>query len=653
MKKSLLMAAAAMIAAGASASDFRTVSVGDGTISSLKSGSRELVSVDGSTRAGENSMKYSVAVDPANPYNILSMNGLTKGERVYQCFEFTLDNLKLFKGAKITSINVTTGGTQNGRNTVERANLFMSHDITAAPFYKKTVTFAETALKENEFALETPYEISDDQPLYIGYYFLCNGKNEGYIPVDGYPSAEPGGLIATSAGSKWPGKKDWQNITSGYGSCCISVTVEGDNLPQNYVSILASEFPKSVTTGGKLTYKILIRNKGANDVSSLGVLTEFGSVKDEGEFNGNTMASGGVATVPVEVVCPEEGVFDVIATLSKVNGNENNSSSNTAKANVAVFSKGFDRNLLLEEATGAWCGYCPAGMVMMENIKKTYPADRCIPIAVHQGDRLEVDGYMGFIYDYISRFPMAIVNRDVQIMPTANNVLSQFKSIYDEVTGNPAYGKISVEASVDEATRMVKIDSKVTLSMSTDSPIGVSFVVVEDNLGPYSQQNYFAGGQLGFMGDWSNKPSVVETYYEDVAVAIKDYPSIPDALPKEIIKDTEYTVTGEIPVDNPGRPGLSIYNEYSDTFRVVAILTNLSNGEVINAAQVTVNNPISGVEKVEKENTEIRVENGSVVAGDEEVEVYTLDGRRTRNSALASGLYIVKAGNRTVKVLVK
>ena len=69
---------------------------------------------------------------------------------------------------------------------------------------------------------------------------------------------------------------------------------------------------------------------------------------------------------------------------------------------------------------------------------------------------------MGFIYDYISGFPMAIVNRDVQIMPTANNVLSQFKSIYDEVTGNPAYGKISVEASVDEATRMVKIDSKVT-----------------------------------------------------------------------------------------------------------------------------------------------------------------------------------------------
>ncbi len=48
--------------------------------------------------------------------------------------------------------------------------------------------------------------------------------------------------------------------------------------------------------------------------------------------------------------------------------------------------------------------------------------------------------------------------------------------------------------------------------MSTDSPIGVSFVVVEDNLGPYSQQNYFAGGQLGFMGDWSNKPSVVERH---------------------------------------------------------------------------------------------------------------------------------------------
>ena len=60
----------------------------------------------------------------------------------------------------------------------------------------------------------------------------------------------------------------------------------------------------------------------------------------------------------------------------------------SAKVLTAIFS--------FEEATGAWCGYCPAGMVMMENIKKTYPADRCIPIAVHQGDRLEVDGYMGF-----------------------------------------------------------------------------------------------------------------------------------------------------------------------------------------------------------------------------------------------------------------
>ena len=125
------------------------------------------------------------------------------------------------------------------------------------------MTFAETALKENEFALETPYEISDDQPLYIGYYFLCNGKNEGYIPVDGYPSAEPGGLIATSAGSKWPGKK--------IGRTSLPVMAHAVSLLRwratTFLRIMSAFSPrssrKSVTTGGKLTYKILIRNKGA------------------------------------------------------------------------------------------------------------------------------------------------------------------------------------------------------------------------------------------------------------------------------------------------------------------------------------------------------------------------------------------------------
>lgn len=656
MKKSLLVAAAALIAAGASASDFRTVSLGNYDIVSPENGPRELVpmEVDGSTRAGENSMKYSVAVNPTQPYTTLSFRSVAKSNRIYQCFEFTPANLKLFKGGKITSINITTGGNAKGANTVPKVNVYMSNSLGAEPFYKQTADLADEALTENVIELEEPYEITDDsKSIFIGYYFMYNGKNEGYLPVDGYVTTEPGAYIAMGEKTQWPSQKSWDSVTDLYGSLCISVTIEMENLPTDVVDVMSSSFDKSVKTGGKLAYKVLIRNKGANDVKTLSMLTEFGATKDEAPFEGVTMKPGGISQVPVEVVCPEEGIFDVIAKVSKVNGNENKSANNTATGNVAVYDKGFDRNVLLEEGTGGWCGFCPAGIVMMDNLKENYPFERFIPIAIHNGDRLEVAEYQNFLYAYISGFPGAVVNRVADLHPTANSVLSDFKTIYDDVTGNPAYGKIDVEASVNEEKQVVEITGKATLAMNCNSPVGVSFVVVQDHMGPYDQANYFSGGGYGPMGGWANKDAHVDVYYDDVAVAIKDYPSIPNALPKELEKDKEYTVTCEIPMVNKSRPSLSIYKENSETFRVVAILNNLTNGEVINSSHVKVNNPISGVEDVEIENADIRVENGAVVAGDEDVEVYTLDGRRARNSALASGLYIVKAGNRTAKVLVK
>lgn len=59
----------------------------------------------------------------------------------------------------------------------------------------------------------------------------------------------------------------------------------------------------------------------------------------------------------------------------------------------------------------------------------------------------------------------------------------------------------------------------------------------------------------------------------------------------------------------------------------------------------------TGINGVENEVT-FGIENGTVVAGGAPVEVYSIQGQRVNNSNL-HGLYVVKAGNKVAKVIVK
>lgn len=200
---------------------------------------------------------------------------------------------------------------------------------------------------------------------------------------------------------------------------------------------------------------------------------------------------------------------------------------------------------------------------------------------------------------------------------------------------------------------MINIEGKCKFSIpAKDAPFGVSYIVVEDGIGPYVQKNYYSGGSNGQMDGWESKGASVSTIYDDVARAINAFPYIKGGLPTEIEANKEYTVTAQIPLDHATNKTLSIKQP---TFRVIGIVTEAESGEVLNAKQITVSNPCSGIEGVmDDANQTITVENGTInVAGAENVEIYTLDGRRASNGNLAAGLYIVKAGAKTAKVLVK
>ena len=174
----------------------------------------------------------------------------------------------------------------------------------------------------------------------------------------------------------------------------------------------------------------------------------------------------------------------------------------------------------------------------------------------------------------------------------------------------------------------------------------LSFVIVEDHVGPYGQSNYYAGGGYGPLEGWEKKGDTVETYFDDVARAINSYPGIEGSLPEVLEAGKTYDYSLD----------MSLSNVKNTWFRVIALITNAATGEIMNADEMVVyKDNGAGVEGVVSDsNIEIKAGNGEIiVTGAENVAVYTLDGRRVNNVNLPAGVYLVNADGKSAKVLVK
>ena len=65
------------------------------------------------------------------------------------------------------------------------------------------------------------------------------------------------------------------------------------------------------------------------------------------------------------------------------------------------------RNVVMEEATGTWCGWCIRGFVAMKQAKEQF-GDRFIGIAVHSGDVMDIGSYYNL---GLSSYPSCLIDR--------------------------------------------------------------------------------------------------------------------------------------------------------------------------------------------------------------------------------------------------
>lgn len=643
MKKQLLFASSLIFAVGSIFAG--SINIGPSVKAQKPVNDSHLVRTAEEGQEGFINFGYAEAVSSA-----YSLNNVSNGNVIYLAFEIPVADQAEFIGAKITGINITAGTSDAGTNKITTVNAFVTDDISGRiPTSKLTRgTLSSTAYGENYVALNNPVEITGEKPLYVGYNFSY--KNCYYIPADDVPLSKSSNTCLVGLASSVSAAPEFANYADQIGSICISARIEGDNLPKDKMTIKDIYAPGyQPFTNNSCFYYAKLKNEGSNAIRELVVNTSIsnGSTSEKAITLDNPVYPGQTANVELkDITNNAEGVYTLISKVVSANGVaiENPVEFETC---LTSYNEGVaPRVPVVEEATGNWCGWCPRGIVMMETLAEHFPD--WVRIAVHGGSNnepMKASTYQAFINSYIDGFPSALINRAMLVEDMSDNV-SYYQEIDDYYASYDSYCGITfTDNTVAEDNKSVHVATTTKFSCDSDITHMLSFALVEDNVGPYAQTNYYAGGAAGSCGGWEDKGSSVSTIYQDVARYIKSFPGIKNSI-AEVKKNGEVEYELNLPLNTIK----------GDNFRLVAMVTNAYTGEIVNAKQIELSKNGAGVNDImqDAKNVTINVVNGAIVVnGAANVAVYTLDGRRVNANDLNRGVYVVKADGIAKKVMVK
>jgi hypothetical protein len=442
--------------------------------------------------------------------------GYGKANTYYTAYTtFRADMLQPYVGARITKLRIGVKHDATG------VYVYFKDDArNTATNYKEKITTLSAGW--NELTLATPQEIVAGKDIAIGY-------RASFIEADGLGYA----LGSFSDGSSVfvNSNSSWESLTGGV--FCVEAVVQGDNLPQNEVRISAVDDRTADYGVDSLTFTGVVYNGGANAVNSYELTYTVDGQSTTKTFTPD-MPVNGQTPFSVTLHRTAYGTLPVTFTVSKVNGADDPyMANNTTTARITFQDPEFRRRVLVEEATGLWCGWCPGAAYVLEEMKKDY-GEWFNPVAVHWGDILEPDTSLAYAYaDLYSHFtgaPSCMVDRKINTTPT-NEMWTIFRN---ESVPVGAVLTTACQWNADSTQLIVNADFY-TAQDEADAQYNLVFHLLEDEvkgqddaLGEaFPQHNYYARGQ---SGEASNLPgwidrAAVTTDYVMMNLAIGAFPS--------------------------------------------------------------------------------------------------------------------------------
>ncbi|MBK9247693.1 MAG: Omp28-related outer membrane protein [Ignavibacteria bacterium] len=176
------------------------------------------------------------------------------------------------------------------------------------------------------------------------------------------------------------------------------------------------------------------------------------------------------------------------------------------------------KRVLIEEATGSWCGHCPRGAVMLVKTIEQYKG-KVIGVAVHNGDAMTIPEEAAYSTAFIGGFPMMTVSR---------TKFGSAVGMSDQAIASPVAQELNKAAKVgvtlenvvfNPSTRIVTLDVKADFVSSVTGDIRFNLYIVEDSVkgtgSGYDQSNYMSKNSNVAPdpnSPWYNYPTVIPNF---------------------------------------------------------------------------------------------------------------------------------------------
>jgi hypothetical protein len=183
---------------------------------------------------------------------------------------------------------------------------------------------------------------------------------------------------------------------------------------------------------------------------------------------------------------------------------------------MTIGTKAQIKNVLLEQHTGAWCGWCPDGTVKMDEILGLY-GTQVIGVKIHNGDAMEIpeQSVIGETLG-LTGFPTGSADR----RSFGGSVFlnrGAWKTACESQLDQRAKAEVDCFHTLDKTARVAKVRVVANIVESMDFPLRFNVFIVEDDVvgtgSGYDQHNYLTG-RAGYENNpYYTQPSVVAGYH--------------------------------------------------------------------------------------------------------------------------------------------
>ena len=572
------------------------------------------------------------------PYNSLWH---VPGRAFGQAIRVSADNLKELQGCKITGLAVANGKPMGSSGATEfDITLFTGgseintddYSIPGTTEWQGQMDLTKP-FEYKVYPLPTPIEVTEStEPFFAGYYCYSDTSKCASCILDRKYHEEGQGWGFIGFSNDIGGAPMWSDWSRSYGYGCIRLVVEGTGMPANKVSVRSYNIPSYSAPGSEIEVKFAITNNAYNEVSDVTLKYWVGDqeLSQKFEFENPLLFNYYTDDQTLKLTLPETESKNLrldfeVAAINGEAVNQADEEARTFGGSILVIdpTKGVERAVVVEEATGTWCGWCPRGIVGLDKMAAEFP-ETFIPIAVHINDAMSANSYSSLSSLTGGGAPSSLVNRDKETFGIVDPNYDDLKAAYEKAQAIPSFVSVKLtNVEQPEGKKRLNLTTEVMPVMDIDAQYLLAYVITEDQVGPYMQVNSYSG-YTGQMDGWGDKEGYVETMYDHVARYIKTFNGVKESLPSEMKAGETYTHETYI--------STSAVSNLANCC-VIALVINSQNGIIENACSV----------KVGADSAIPTIETTSDPA-----QWYDLQGRPVTTPS--HGIFIKKQGNSTEKI---